>query len=787
MEEPAEKRQSRVEELERQLQGLRSRLEKLGGEVVRADYKVLHLTQEVRRSREAFEFLTGFQNNISRARSIKVLYRIALKSIISELWMKRAVVLEIAPDGGTLKPAESLGYASEEDPADLKLPEGDRVSWSKSHIVNSDTAPSPWIEAVREGLRMPYFVWVPYGKNGRLEQVLVAGTLVEDAAQEPKLADHDLDLFVSVGAILWVGRLNLLVRERLKSQVMYQSLLHRISSMLLQDYDEPTARLSDVMARVGATWSLDRTRLLARGSEGRLAGVTHEWTRDGFDKSDPDSTYPLEEVHRWRRAMADGETIRIDAASALPATEAEPLERDGVRSLLLVPIVVHRAIAGWASFEQCSEERVWTPEDVQLLEVIGGLISRAIGRARDIEERTQLESEYHHSKKMEAVGQLAGGVAHDFNNLLTAIQGYAQLLSAKLPEEYRELPGLKEIVMATEKAASLTRQLLSFSRRDTATTGPVDLNEVISDTMKLLKRMMGEKIEVEFDLGEGLDTIVGDGQQIGQVIMNLAVNARDAMPNGGRLTLSTRQYRVAGTLAQRFTIPGVEEAQVIEVSDTGVGMDEETKERIFEPFFTTKDVGQGTGLGLSIVFSVVRRHGGFVDVNSTSGSGTTFSIYLPVRRPDQHEDPEPVTAGSHVGHETVLVVEDDESVRSMIAEVLESKGYDVLAAGNGREALQELQHSGGTVSLIMTDVVMPDMNGIEMWNELTEQGSQVPVIAMSGYPDAAETGGLLEGAAAYIRKPFGPQEIARAVRRTLDEAQEATGSSTHERHRGRPQ
>ena len=771
MNEAAENKETGAEELERQLQGLRSRLEKLGGEVVRADYKVLHLTQEVRRSREAFEFLTGFQNDISRARTIKVLYRIALKSIIAELWMKRAVILELKPDGRSLRPAEWLGYPAESAPEVLTLPEDERHSWGKNQIVSSDAAPSRWTQAVQEGLGIPYFVWVPCTRNGRLEQVLVAGTMVEDAAQEPKLTEHDLDLFVSVGAILWVGRVNLLVRDRLKRQVTYQSLLHRVSSMLLQDYDDPTARLDDVIARVGAAWSLDRVRLMARDSEERLAVGTHEWVGDGVERSDEKEPYPLEAIHRWRRSMADGETIRIDAVSALPESEAEALNREGVRSLLLVPIVVHRVIAGWVSFEICSEERAWTPEDIQLLEVIGGMISRAIGRARDIEERAQLEGEYHHSKKMEAVGQLAGGVAHDFNNLLTAIQGYAQLLSAKLPEQYRELPGLKEIVMATEKAASLTRQLLTFSRRDTATSGPVELNSVIADTMKLLRRMMGDKIEVEFDLGEGLETIVGDGQQIGQVIMNLAVNARDAMPEGGVLRLSTRQYDVSGTLAQRFSIPGVERAQVIEVSDSGCGIDEETKERIFEPFFTTKEIGQGTGLGLSIVFSVVRRHGGFIDVSSTRGAGTTFSIYLPVKTPEEANEGEPVTEGSHVGHETVLVVEDDDSVRSMITETLASKGYDVLAVRNGREAIDELTHSGDAVSLIMTDVVMPAMNGLEMWDELSERGVSVPVIAMSGYPDAAENGRLLEGAALYLRKPFGPHEIVRAVRRTLDAAQ----------------
>ena len=765
-------REARVEELEGHLRGLRSRLEKLGGEVVRADYKVLHLTQEVRRSRQAFGFLTGFQNNISRARSIDVLYRIALKSIIAELWMKRAVVLELSPGGETLRPVGSLGYGGDTQPADLRLPVENRSQWAKPHLVNSETSPAEWTESVKQALEIPYFVWIPATTNGRVEAALVAGTMGEDAAQEPKLTEHDLDLFVSIGAILWVGRMNLIARGRLKRQVIYQSLLHRVSSTLLQDYDAPSAHFDDLISRVGTTWDLDRIRLLTRRTDQRLANTNHEWTADGVEATPGDAPYPLEGVRRWREAMANGDTIRIDGVESLPEAEAQVLKDAGIGSLLVVPINVKRSVIGWASFELCDGARVWTPEDIQLLEVTAGLISRAVAREREIEDRSQLEAEYHHSKKMEAIGQLAGGVAHDFNNLLTTIQGYAQLLTSKLPEEYRGMPGLKEIVMASERAAVLTKQLLSFSRRDTATTGPVNINNVVSETMKLISRMMGDKTTVELDLAPDLETIVGDAQQISQVIMNLAVNARDAMPEGGTFKISTRQYTAGGALAQRFSIPGIEKVQVLELSDTGHGMSEETKERIFEPFFTTKEAGQGTGLGLSIVFSAVRRHAGFVDVASRLGKGTTFTIFLPARRPEEEEDkPEPFAVGTRVGHETILLVEDDDSVRAMISEALESQGYEVLAAANGREALTEFEDSGDAVSLIVTDVVMPEMGGVEMFIELGGEDADVPVIVMSGFPESKDSARLMRGAAACLRKPFGPEEIATAVRRVLDEAQ----------------
>ena len=770
----ANDKDGRIEELERQLAGFRSRLEKLGGEVVRADYRVLHLTQEVRRAREAFGFLTGFQNNISRARSIDVLYKIALKSIISELWMKRAVVLEKRPGRNVLKPVEWLGYGPEQEPGPLTLPTQARAVWSSAHKVNSETAPSEWIDAVRESLDIPYFVWVPATRNGLVETVLVAGTLSEDAAQAPRLTDHDLDLFVSLGAILWVGRMNLLARERLKRQVVYQSLLHRVSSLLLQGFDTPTEHFDDVISRVGATWSLDRVRLLTRRNDERMTAISHEWAAPGVEAAGPGGCYPLEDAPRWRTAMANAETVRIDDVDTLPDEEAAPLRRDGIRSLLLVPISVQRSIVGWASFEQCVKPRVWTPEDIQLLEVIAGLISRAVAREREMAERAQLEAEYNHSKKMEAIGQLAGGVAHDFNNLLTTIQGYAQLLTSKLPEEYRSMPGLKEIIMASEKAAGLTRQLLSFSRRDSAKTGPVHLNTIVTDTMKLIGRMLGDNVKLELDLDPDLPMTVGDGQQISQVLMNLAINARDAMPEGGRLTVATRQISATGALASRFTFPGVERAQMLVVSDSGHGMDEETKERIFEPFFTTKDAGSGTGLGLSIVFSIVQRHGGFIDVASEPGKGTTFTVYIPERTPEEEDQSlEAAAAPSSVGHETILLVEDDEGVRAMITEVLESQGYEIVAVSNGREALQELEHAAENISLVMTDVIMPQMDGRKMWDEFEARGYDIPVIVMSGHPTEKDSRDLLKGAATFLEKPFGPKEISRAVRRTLDAAESA--------------
>ncbi len=759
---------ARVEELERHVAGLRKRVDKLGGESLRAEYKVLHLTQEVRRSREAFGFLAGFQRKIGAAGSIGALYDIALKSIVAELWMKRAVVLEHDEDDGVLRPVAALGYQGDQRPDPIGLAGIDRDLWTSASVVNGETEQTPWTETVRAALGLPFFTWVPSVSNDGRKTVLVAGTLAEDSAQEPRLTDHDLALLVSVGAILWVGRMNLVARDRLRLQVRYEALLHRISEILLKDYDAPTGHFDDVIRRVGRAWSLDRVRLVDRSTGERLSSVRHEWTTRGTEAVGAGAPHPLEASSEWRDAMAGGQAIRIDDTQELPFDASAALLEQGIRSLLLLPVTVNEAVVGWMSFEQCSRKGSWGEEDVKILEVIAALIARASGRQTELEERAHLEAEYNHAKKMEAVGQLAGGVAHDFNNLLTTIQGYAQLLMGRLPEEYSESGGLKEIIMASERAAGLTRQLLTFSRKDTAQASAVNLNESIEEMMKLLRRMLGDGVKVELDLTKDLSRTTGDKQQLAQIVMNLAINARDAMSGEGTLRISTREYDNIGPLAQRFTIPGVERCQVIEVSDTGTGMDKETQERIFEPFFTTKEAGKGTGLGLSIVFSVIRRHGGFVDIESKPGEGTTFSVYLPLKEPEFEESKSAESADATHGHETVLLVEDDDNVRGLIVSVLSANGYNVIAAANGREALERMEESGDDVAVLMTDVVMPEMNGRELWDSFSDRGYNVPLIVMSGYPKGEENSGFLDEATMYLQKPFGPKEIAEAVRHTLD-------------------
>ncbi|PYS96265.1 MAG: hybrid sensor histidine kinase/response regulator [Acidobacteria bacterium] len=390
--------------------------------------------------------------------------------------------------------------------------------------------------------------------------------------------------------------------------------------------------------------------------------------------------------------------------------------------------------------------------------------------ANDVTERKMLEEQLRQSQKMEAVGQLAGGVAHDFNNLLTAITGYSDLAIRRLKAEDPLRHHIEEIKKAGERAAALTRQLLAFSRKQVLQPKVLDLNAVVSEMEKMLRRLIGEDVEFRTALASDLGSIKADPGQIEQVLLNLCVNARDAMPGGGNLTVETSNVYLDEEYASHHV--GVESGAyvMLAVSDTGYGMDEETQSRIFEPFFTTKEMGKGTGLGLSTVYGIVRQSGGNVWVYSEVGRGTTFKVYLPrvdegVREYRRSDSPEDAARGT----ETILLAEDDEMVRRLAREVLEMYGYRVLEAPNGGAALLLCERHAGAIDLLVTDAIMPEMSGRELSERLSHLRPDMKVLFMSGYADtAAVQQGVLDEWANFIQKPFTPDALTRKVREILD-------------------
>src|SRR5262245_36058751 len=463
----------------------------------------------------------------------------------------------------------------------------------------------------------------------------------------------------------------------------------------------------------------------------------------------------------WRAGQLVGQSIfeyiHPDDRDEAGLRMEETLQRPGEKIEAVVRF--KHADGSWRIMEAVGVNRLADPS-------VGAIILNT----RDITERRRLEEQLRQAQKMEAVGQLAGGVAHDFNNLLTAILGYCNLLLDDIPRDDSIRQDLEEIKSAGERAASLTRQLLAFSRRQMLQPQIVDINTRVEQLEKRLRRLISEDVELTIALAPQLPPVRVDPASFEQILVNLALNARDAMPGGGRLTIETAAVELDSSYVG--THPSVVAGRyvMVSVSETGVGMDAATRGRIFEPFFTTKEHGKGSGLGLATVYGIVQQSGGSIWVYSEPGEGTSFKVYLPTM-----EAAAVVHAGESAsdsvrkGWETVLLVEDEDAVRALAREVLRRNGYVVLEARHGLDALRVAERHPDTIHLMVTDVVMPHMSGRDLADRLTEVRPDMKVLFISGYTDHAAMHRHLTPGAAFLQKPFTPEALARRVRSMLDE------------------
>jgi signal transduction histidine kinase/ActR/RegA family two-component response regulator len=406
---------------------------------------------------------------------------------------------------------------------------------------------------------------------------------------------------------------------------------------------------------------------------------------------------------------------------------------------------------------------VWTSVTTAPVHTADGSIDHIVSVVEDVTERRSLQSQLAHVQKMESIGRLAGGIAHDFNNLLTAILGYVELSRQSVAEADPLAADLREIEMASRRGAELTRQLLTFARRQVVEPRPVNLNDLAQSVSRLLTRLIGERIELILDLDPDLSPVVADSGQLEQVIMNMAVNARDAMPHGGKLILQTRNVELDRTWADRH--PGIEPGSYVRLSveDTGTGMDAQTLPRIFEPFFTTKDTGMGTGLGLATSYGIVRQAGGDIEAFSEPGKGTVLQVHLPVARSSAVTypvEPRPQVVTTNGDGRVVMVVDDEPQVRTLMERAFQRRGFRVLSAGSAEEALPVFREYIGHIDLLVTDIILPGKGGRELADILTAMRPDLPVLYVSGYTESqVEHAALLAEGTAFLPKPFTATEL----------------------------
>ena len=449
--------------------------------------------------------------------------------------------------------------------------------------------------------------------------------------------------------------------------------------------------------------------------------------------------------------------------------DQEWAQREGMVAFAGFPLVVQERVLGVMAMFSRQPLSEFVPK---ALASVASAVAVGLERKRAEEALRQSEERLRQAQKMAAVGRLAGGVAHDFNNLLTVITSYSELLLEDLGSEDPKRDDVEQIRKAADGAAALTRQLLAFSRQQVLQPKALDLKATVTGTEKLLKRLIGEDIQLTTFLAPDLGVVKADPGQIEQIIINLAVNARDAMPAGGRLTIEAANVDMDEAYVRGHAPAGPGRYVMLALSDTGIGMDEATKARIFEPFFTTKEPGKGTGLGLATVYGIVKQSGGFIWVYSEPGQGTSFKVYLPrVEEPAEPAAVPTATAEPLRGTETVLLVEDAASVRMVTRQVLERYGYTILEAPNGDTALRLAAKHHGRIHLLLTDVVMPGLSGRQLAEQLVQLRPDMKVLYASGYTDHAIVHhGILESGIAFLQKPFTPKTLGRRVRQVLDSA-----------------
>ncbi|MCG8590351.1 MAG: PAS domain S-box protein [Proteobacteria bacterium] len=581
------------------------------------------------------------------------------------------------------------------------------------------------------------------------------------------------------------GRLRLVVagrdvteRQRIQSLLSRQRDLEALVSALSRRFvdlppEEIDTAIQDGLAALGQRITADRSWLVSLDVREQRFLAAHEWRNEGVESALPAFDASAFGRFPWtERRIGAGHVVNFPDVSRLPpeaVAERQSLEERGVRSLLAIPLMSGESLVGLLCFEAMQSAIRESDESISLLRVMGDVFLSALARKRTEAALQESRQQLLQSQKMEAVGRLAGGIAHDFNNLLMVIGGCADTALRYTRQDDPRHEDLEEIRQASERAATLTRQLLAFSRRQSVTPRVVDLNAVVAGLEDLLRRVLGEDVELQTDFRARRSALRADPGQLEQVLVNLAVNARDAMPEGGTLCVRITTPTFLPGEIQALKLAKAPFYVSLAVSDTGLGMDETTRAHIFDPFFTTKDVGKGSGLGLAIVFGIVEQWGGAIRVESAPGLGARFELVLPGTvdaLPGSRDLQDPAAEG---GDETILVVEDESAVRRLVRRLLESAGYRVLEAQDGVQALEVARAHPQSLDLVLSDLVMPHMGGLELARRLRKLDPELRILFLSGYPrdhGSAEWRDFQD--TRVLQKPFSADVLLSEIRQALD-------------------
>jgi two-component system cell cycle sensor histidine kinase/response regulator CckA len=565
-----------------------------------------------------------------------------------------------------------------------------------------------------------------------------------------------------------------LVEANQRALADYERLVERIATLgqSLGNARELTSILRAVRDFTTASVPCDGMLISLYDADAKLRRGVYCWVDDHEIESDQMS-FPVGNGMNGRAIKTGSIVVENDYQEYLKSTSPIVIgdcSENIPKSALTAPMVIMGRTVGCIEIQSYDLD-AYTREHLTAMAMAANLAANAVENVALMEREQEQAEQLRQSQKMEAVGQLAGGVAHDFNNLLTAISGYSDLGLRKVPEGNPLRRNLEEIKKASTRATSLTRQLLAFSRKQMLQAKVIDMNAIVSDMDRMLRRLIGEDIDLVTALEPSTCQVKADPGQIEQVILNLAVNARDAMPRGGKLTIETSHIYLDEAYSRGHVAVKSGYYVMLGVSDTGAGMDQETQKRVFEPFFTTKEVGKGTGLGLSTVYGIVKQSGGNIWVYSEPGHGSTFKIYLPSVNELTETEIKPNNTETLRGEETILLVEDEEMVRNLSREILEMNGYRVITANNGAEALRICASFKDEVQLMITDVVMPQMSGRELSERILEKRPDLLVLYMSGYTDdAIVRHGVLDDGMPFLQKPFTPDALARKVKELIEQS-----------------